>query len=102
MPSVHTWPARWPTQPLTTTIRLQAAAGAFDAAMRLLHRQIGAVDFEPLRQPMLDLAAASHAAVPGLAGVPVALRRYVVAASSSDVSHARDAVGAVRALLARS
>lgn len=49
----------------------QAAAGAFDTCMRLLHRQLGIVNFEPLKPAMLDLYSASHAilpAFPGLAG----------------------------------
>lgn len=49
----------------------QAAAGAFDTCMRLLHRQLGVVNFEPLKPAMMDLYSASHAilpAFPGLAG----------------------------------
>lgn len=42
------------------------AAGAFDSAMALLKRQLGAVDFEALRPHMLELYAASHATLPGL------------------------------------
>mmetsp|Transcript_49934 Transcript_49934/g.159794 ORF Transcript_49934/g.159794 Transcript_49934/m.159794 type:complete len:1224 (+) Transcript_49934:158-3829(+) len=44
-----------------------AAAGAFDSAMRLLNRQLGIVNFEPMRDMMVNMATASHAAVPALA-----------------------------------
>jgi len=43
-----------------------AAAGAFDTACRLLARQLGVVNFEPLKALMLDLALASHAHLPPL------------------------------------
>lgn len=46
-----------------------AAAGAFDTAMRLLNRQLGVVNFELLKPLFLDVAAASHCAVPSLLGV---------------------------------
>lgn len=46
-----------------------AAAGAFDTAMRLLNRQLGVCNFEPLKPLFLDVAAASHCAVPTLMGV---------------------------------
>lgn len=46
-----------------------AAAGAFDTAMRLLNRQLGVCNFEPLKQLFLDVAAASHCAMPPLLGV---------------------------------
>ncbi|KAG1674856.1 hypothetical protein FOA52_015244 [Chlamydomonas sp. UWO 241] len=47
-----------------------AAAGAFQSAMSLLHRQLGATDFEPLRPYFTDLAAASHCSLPGMPGAP--------------------------------
>ncbi len=47
-----------------------AAAGEFGGAMSLLHRQLGAASFEPLRPFFLELYAASHASLPGLQGVP--------------------------------
>eukprot|EP00976_Prorocentrum_cordatum_P091739 1188644-Prorocentrum_minimum.AAC.6 len=47
----------------------QAAAGCFDAAMRLLNRQLGIASFEPMRPYFLDLTAASGALLPGLPGV---------------------------------
>lgn len=48
----------------------QAAAGSFETAMRLLHRQLGIVNFAPLKQPMINLSLGSHSLVPGLAGLP--------------------------------
>ena len=50
-----------------------AASGSFQSAMSLMHRQLGAVAFEPLKPYFLDLYMASHAAVPGLASAPVML-----------------------------
>mmetsp|Transcript_11360 Transcript_11360/g.13438 ORF Transcript_11360/g.13438 Transcript_11360/m.13438 type:complete len:1222 (-) Transcript_11360:338-4003(-) len=47
----------------------QAAAGAFDNAMRLLHRQLGVVNFAPLKPYMLDICNGSHGILPGLAGL---------------------------------
>ncbi|GBF89236.1 coatomer subunit alpha [Raphidocelis subcapitata] len=49
------------------------AAGQFSSAMQLLHRQLGAVDFEALKPHMLELYYASHATLPGLPGVPPVL-----------------------------
>lgn len=45
-----------------------AAAGSFDTAMRMLNRQLGIVDFGPLKQYFLDLATASHASFPTYGG----------------------------------
>jgi len=47
-----------------------AAAGQFQSAMSLLFRQLGVVDFEPLKPHMLDLYNASHGCLPGLQGIP--------------------------------
>ncbi len=47
-----------------------AAAGSFQSAMSLLHRQLGVADFEPLRPYFIDLYTASHATVAGLTGAP--------------------------------
>ncbi len=47
-----------------------AAAGSFQSAMSLLHRQLGVANFEPLRPYFLDLQLASHATVAGVAGTP--------------------------------
>jgi coatomer protein complex subunit alpha (xenin) len=49
-----------------------AAAGAFDTAFRLLSRQIGAVNFEPLKPYFMEAFLASHTFVPGVAGMPSA------------------------------
>lgn len=42
------------------------AAGQFQGAMSLLFRQLGVVNFEPLKPHFLELYTASHAALPGL------------------------------------
>jgi coatomer protein complex subunit alpha (xenin) len=47
-----------------------AAAGAFQSAASLLHRQIGCASIEQLKPYLLDLHAAAFAALPGLHGVP--------------------------------
>ncbi len=47
-----------------------AAAGAFEPALRQLARQIGAVEFGPLRPYLLEVHAAAAAAAPGLPGLP--------------------------------
>ena len=41
------------------------AAGSFESAMSLMKRQLGIVDFAPLKPLFLSLAAASHAVAPG-------------------------------------
>ena len=48
-----------------------AAAGDFDAAMKLLNRQLGVINFAPLKQHFIDAAFATHAStnsssIPGL------------------------------------
>ena len=47
-----------------------AAAGDFDSAMKLLHRQLGVVNFAPLRQHFVDAAFATHARFGAVAGGP--------------------------------
>ena len=47
-----------------------AAAGDFDSAMKLLHRQLGVCDFAPLRQHFVDAAFATHARLGAVAGGP--------------------------------
>jgi len=44
------------------------AAGAFDTAMHALQRQIGAVNFEPLKAGMLLIYSSSHCQLPFLPG----------------------------------
>jgi len=48
-----------------------AAAGSFDTAMRLLNRQLGIKNFEPLRSVFLELHLASHTFLPTMVSVPV-------------------------------
>jgi|TARA_B110000238_G_scaffold67658_1_gene74157 coatomer protein complex subunit alpha (xenin) len=47
-----------------------AAAGDFDSAMKLLHRQLGVVNFTPLKQHFVDAAFATHARFACVAGGP--------------------------------
>ncbi|KAH7294458.1 hypothetical protein KP509_27G001800 [Ceratopteris richardii] len=47
------------------------AAGAFDTAMRLLNRQLGIKNFEPLKPLFEDLHMASHVFLPSFTSVPV-------------------------------
>ncbi|XP_006289095.2 coatomer subunit alpha-1 [Capsella rubella] len=49
----------------------QAAAGSFDTAMRLLHRQLGIKNFVPLRSMFLDLFTGSHSYLRALSSSPV-------------------------------
>lgn len=48
-----------------------AAAGNFDTAMRLLHRQLGIRNFSPLRSQFIDLHMGSHTYLPGCTSAPV-------------------------------
>jgi coatomer protein complex subunit alpha (xenin) len=48
-----------------------AAAGSFDTAMRLLNRQLGIKNFEPLRSVFLELHLASHTFLPTMVSLPV-------------------------------
>ena len=59
------------------------AAGAHDAAMRLLNSQLGLVEFAPLRPYFLEIRAAAVAAAPGLPGCP-AVRVPLPASHSPD------------------
>ena len=47
-----------------------AAAGAFETAMQLLNRQVGAVNFEPLKPRFLEIYQASKTYLPASAGLP--------------------------------
>ncbi|KAJ3189293.1 hypothetical protein HDU85_002921 [Gaertneriomyces sp. JEL0708] len=47
-----------------------AAAGSFDSAMQLLNRQIGAVNFAPLRPLFMQASVAAKAYIPANASVP--------------------------------
>eukprot|EP01025_Chloroclados_australasicus_P052828 TRINITY_DN6173_c0_g1_i3.p1 TRINITY_DN6173_c0_g1~~TRINITY_DN6173_c0_g1_i3.p1 ORF type:complete len:868 (+),score=125.06 TRINITY_DN6173_c0_g1_i3:140-2605(+) len=46
------------------------AAGAFDSAMRMLNRQIGVVNFEPLQSYFMDVYVAAQASLQGLPNMP--------------------------------
>jgi coatomer subunit alpha len=52
------------------------AAGAFDSAMQLLNRQVGAVNFAPLKERFLEIYKASRTYLPAAAGLPP-LKNYV-------------------------
>ncbi|KAH9626542.1 hypothetical protein KSS87_005522 [Heliosperma pusillum] len=64
------------------------AAGNFDAAMRLLNRQLGIKNFAPLKQLFVDLFAGSHSYLLAFASAPlisVALERGWNASASPNV-----------------
>jgi len=46
------------------------AAGSFESAMQLMRRQLGIVDFTPLKPLFLAVAASSHAVCPGVPSAP--------------------------------
>ncbi|KAL1983115.1 hypothetical protein VTN96DRAFT_445 [Rasamsonia emersonii] len=46
------------------------AAGSFDTAMQLLNRQVGAVNFAPLKERFLEIYKASRTYLPATAGLP--------------------------------
>ena len=46
------------------------AGGSFDTAMQLLNRQVGAVNFEPLKPRFLEIYQASKTYLPATAGLP--------------------------------
>ena len=47
-----------------------AAAGSFETAMQLLNRQVGAVNFEPLKPRFLEIYQATKTYLPASAGLP--------------------------------
>ncbi|KAI4251891.1 MAG: hypothetical protein LQ352_004597 [Teloschistes flavicans] len=53
-----------------------AAAGSFETAMQLLNRQVGAVNFVPLKPRFLEIYQASRTFLPATAGLPP-LANYV-------------------------
>ncbi|KAL4423494.1 hypothetical protein ABPG77_003627 [Micractinium sp. CCAP 211/92] len=59
---------RWQTK--CSLAAEQVAAGAFDTAMRLLTRQAGIVNFEPLRPYFMEVYQGSQSVLPGLPGLP--------------------------------
>jgi coatomer protein complex subunit alpha (xenin) len=59
----QTHPAKWVQ---TSTLAADhVAAGSFETAMRLLNRQIGVVNFAPLKRLFLQIRAASATSLPG-------------------------------------
>ncbi len=58
------------------------AAGSLETAMRLLHRQIGVVNFAPLRPYFLAVASAAAPSLPSLPGLPP-LRPALLAAGGT-------------------
>ncbi|KAL1542946.1 hypothetical protein AAHA92_19975 [Salvia divinorum] len=58
MPVIQIWVQR------SSLAAEHAAAGNFDIAMRLLHRQLGIRNFSPLRSQLIDLHMASHIYLP--------------------------------------
>lgn len=52
------------------------AAGSFDSAMQMLNRQLGAVNFQPLKPRFLEVYSASRTYLPATPGLP-ALINYV-------------------------
>ncbi|KAL1208183.1 Coatomer subunit alpha-2 [Cardamine amara subsp. amara] len=66
----------------------QAAAGSFDTAMRLLHRQLGIKNFAPLKSMFLDLFNGSHSYLRAFSSspvVPLAIERGWSESSSPNV-----------------
>lgn len=64
------------------------AAGAFESAMQLLNRQLGIVNFVPLKPHFLNLAAASQVylvANPGMGSLSSSLRRNVDETNPNDI-----------------
>lgn len=53
------------------------AAGSFETAMQLLRRQLGIVNFAPLKPHFMALAGASHAVLGGAGGAPAILSPLV-------------------------
>lgn len=60
-----------------------AAAGAFDQAASLLNKQLGVVEFEPLRKRFLEVYGASKLYLPGIVDLP-AMKDYVRADNDED------------------
>ncbi|KAJ9099019.1 hypothetical protein QFC20_005776 [Naganishia adeliensis] len=74
-----------------------AAAGSYESAMQLLHRQVGAVEFAPLKEYFLAAYQTSHVHVPAnpsLAPLQFNVRR------NPEVAELRDALPAVPFTLA--
>uniref|UniRef100_A0A0D3BJH5 Uncharacterized protein n=1 Tax=Brassica oleracea var. oleracea TaxID=109376 RepID=A0A0D3BJH5_BRAOL len=65
MPVSHIWSQK------SSLAAEQAAAGSFDAAMRLLHRQLGIKNFAPLKSMFIDLFNGSHSYLRAFTSSPV-------------------------------
>ena len=64
MPAV----AKWSRD--STLAADHVAAGSFESAMQLMRRQLGIVDFKPLKPYFLALASSSHGVAPGVPSAP--------------------------------
>lgn len=62
--------ALWKWANNSTLAADQIAAGSFDQGMHLLHRQIGVVNFAPLKEGFLTIHQAAFALLPTLPGLP--------------------------------
>ncbi|KAF2613255.1 hypothetical protein F2Q70_00012860 [Brassica cretica] len=82
MPVSHIWSQK------SSLAAEQAAAGSFDAAMRLLHRQLGIKNFAPLKSMFIDLFNGSHSYLRAFTSspvVPLAIERGWSESSSPNV-----------------
>lgn len=70
-----------------------AAAGEFDGAMKLLSRQLGIVNFKPLKQMFVDCAFASTGVLPGSLSEGDAAKMRVILSRNWDSS---DPIGQVK------
>ena len=61
------------------------AGGAFESAMALLHRQVGAVHFEPLRPRFMEIYRASRTFLPATAGLPPLVNHVRRTVEETDV-----------------
>ena len=59
------------------------AAGSFESAMQLMRRQLGIIDFTPLKDLFLAVASASHAVSPGVPSAPPLLAPLMRGGGSS-------------------
>ncbi len=68
-------PAEGPSKPMSwirnsSLAADHVAAGSFNTAMELLNRQIGVVNFRPLKDSMMEVYIGARAVIPGLPGTP--------------------------------
>lgn len=62
------------------------AAGAFDQAASLLHKQLGVVNFEPLRKRFMEVYSSNKLSLPGLDSLP-SMRTYIREDNDEDDEH---------------